>query len=140
METDSQKSGWTVETLKEHFEKMIDGERRANDQRFSAQEKAIETAEHNRDIAINKAEASIEKKSDIAYVKISDLQRTLTELMPRLEAESRFKGLVDKIDDLKESRSESKGKGTGWIESKATLFSMVSLIGTLIAIFYALSK
>lgn len=118
-------------SLKEHIEKILEEKDRANNQRFNAQEKAIETAEHNRDISINKAEASIEKKSDIAYVKISDLQKALSEVMLRPEVESRFKGLTDKIDDLKESRDTSQGKGLGANQLWAIL---VGLIGTGLAL------
>lgn len=115
--------------LKEYFEKILEEKDKANNQRFNAQEKAIETAEHNRDIAINKAEASIEKKSDIAYVKISDLQRALSEVMLRPEIESRLNGLVGKVDDLKESRDTGQGKGLGYSQLWSIILGAVGLIG-----------
>lgn len=124
-------------SLREHFEKILEEKDRANNQRFNAQEKAIETAEHNRDIAINKAEASIEKKSDIAYVKISDLQKALSEVMLRPEIESRLKELGNRTDDLKTSRDTSQGKGLGAHQLYGYL---AGLIGVGIAIASFLSQ
>lgn len=122
-----------VSTL-EHIKEILKEKEDKYNQRFNSQEKAIETAEHNRDIAINKAEASIEKKSDIAYVKISDLQKALSEVMLRPEIESRLKGLADKTDDLKESRDTSQGKGIGMSQLWGLLAGLIG-VGIAIASF-----
>lgn len=126
-------------TLKEYFEKILEAERTANDQRFAAQEKAIATAEHSRDVAIKKAEDSIEKKSDAVYVKFTGLQKTLTEVMFRPEVESRLKAITDKIDDLKESRATTQGKGVGRTELWGLFVVGVGVVGGLIAIFSRLN-
>lgn len=113
MDGREKKSIWNLDSLKEYFENRFQWIQRANDQRFEAQEKAIQTAEHSRDVAIKKAEDSIEKKSDAVYVKLTDLQKAMGEVMLRPEIESRFTALIEKIDGLKTSRDESKGKGIG---------------------------
>jgi hypothetical protein len=99
--------------LKEHFEKILAEKEKSYNQRFLAQEAAIDKAEANRDQAIKKAEDSIEKKSDAVYVKLTDLQKALTEVMLRPEIESRLKALTEKVDDAKLVMSEGKGKEAG---------------------------
>lgn len=109
---------WTVETLKEYFEKILEEKEKANNQRFQSQEEAIRTAEHSRDVAIKKAEDSIEKKSDAVYVKLTDLQKALTEVMLRPEIEARFIALTEKVDDIKTSRDRGEGRSTINTENK----------------------
>lgn len=118
-------------SLKEHIEKILEEKDKANNQRFQSQEENIKTAEHSRDVAIKKAEDSIEKKSDAVYVKLTDLQKALTEVMLRPEIEARFKGLAEKFDDLK-ARSD-KGEGSagaytkfiGWIIAAAAVLYQI---------------
>lgn len=100
-------------SLKEYFEKILEEKEKANNQRFAAQEKAIQTQDHNRDVAINKAETSIEKKSDAVYVKLTDLQKALTEVMLRPEIEARLTAIGEKVDDLKSNSAKVEGKGQG---------------------------
>lgn len=126
--------------LKEYFEKILDEREKAYDQRFMAQEKAIDTAEKNRDVAINKAETSIEKKSDAVYVKLTDLQKALTEVMLRPEIEARLQALSEKYDDLKTSRDTGQGKEGGRSQNWAMIATVVSIVGGLIAIGYAILK
>lgn len=120
-------SEWTTDLLKQHFEQILLEKENKYNQRFESQEKAIQTAEHGRDVAINKAETSIEKKSDAVYVKLTDLQKALTEVMLRPEIEARFKGLSEKLEDLKTSsdtgagKSEGYAKFIGWIAFGITL-------------------
>lgn len=130
----------TTVSLKEHIEKILDEKEKAYNQRFDSQEKAIETAEHSRDVVIKKAEDSIEKKSDAVYVKLTDLQKALTEVMLRPEIESRLTGLIEKVDDLKTSRDTGQGKSAGLSHGWAMLVGAVGLAGGIIGIIYALTK
>lgn len=99
--------------LKEYFEKLLEEKEKTFNQRFESQEKAVDTEKSNRDTAINKAETSIEKKSDAVYVKLTDLQNAFSAVMLRPEIEARFKGLSEKVDDLKTSRDTGVGKVIG---------------------------
>lgn len=121
-------SEWTTDTLKEHFEKILEEKEKANNQRFAAQEKAIQTQDHNRDVAINKAETSIEKKSDAVYVKLTDLQKALTEVMLRPEIEARFKGLSEKLEDLKTSSDTGAGKSEGYVRYTGYIIAIIAII------------
>lgn len=121
--------------LKEHFEKILEEKEKANNQRFEAQEKAIQTQDHNRDVAISKAEASIEKKSDAVYVKLTDLQKALTEVMLRPEIEVRFKALTEKVDDVKASRDKNEGKGQGGKDIMDIIKLVIVIAGFLLGYF-----
>jgi len=74
---------------------------RAVQEAFEAREKALAAALDSKDKAvaaafeasekaIAKAEVSIEKRADATYVALGELQRLLSQLMPRAEAENRF--------------------------------------------------
>lgn len=119
-------------SLKEHFEKILEEKEKANNQRFSSQEEAIKTAEHSRDVAIKKAEDSIEKKSDAVYVKLTDLQKALTEVMLRPEIEARFVALTEKVDDIKTSRDKGEGKGAGIQQFIGWIIAAIALVGLLL--------
>lgn len=108
-------------TLKEHFEKILDEKDKAYDQRFQAQESAITKAEANRDNAINKAELSIEKKSDAVYVKLTDLQEAFSKVMLRPEIEGRIQSQEEKLSRVEKITTEMNSKGTGMSD----LFKMI---------------
>lgn len=141
---------WSTENLKEYFEKILAEKEKAYNQRFDSQEKAIQTAEHARDVAIKKAEDSIEKKSDAVYVKFTGLQETLTKVMFRPETESmlksisteidtKFNSLSEKIDEskkeiasLRESRSSGAGKDEAQVSGRQRSQWTIGIIVTVI--------
>lgn len=125
---------WSAEQVKEFLLQILSEKEDKYNQRFSGQEKAIETAERSRDVAIKKAEDSIEKKSDAVYVKLTDLQKALTEVMLRPEIESRLAGLTEKYDDLKTSRDTGEGKGVGRLQFWGFLVAAVAVLGGILAI------
>lgn len=100
-------------SLKKYFEKILAEKEKTFNQRFDSQEKAVDTEKSNRDTAINKAETSIEKKSDAVYVKLTDLQNAFSAVMLRPEIEARLSSLSEKLDDLKTSRDTGIGRGIG---------------------------
>ena len=118
-------------SLKKYFEKLLDEKEKSYNQRFASQEEAVKTAERNRDTAINKAEMSIEKKSDAVYVKLTDLQKALTEVMLRPEIESRLKGLSEKVEDLKTSRDKGEGTGAGIQKFIGWIIAAIAVTGFL---------
>lgn len=115
-------------SLKEHFEKILEEKDRANDQRFSSQEKATETQERTRDEAIKKAEDSIEKKSDAVYVKLTDLQNAFSGVMLRPEVESRFASVAKDISEIKKLLDNSSGKSSGYSQFFAWIVAGIGII------------
>lgn len=125
--TESMATEWTVDTLKQYVDTRFSEKEKADNQRFNSQEIALDKAEQNRDTAINKAELSIEKKSDAVYVKLTDLQKAFSDVMLRPEIEGRLKA-VEKF--MNESTGKSSGMNASWI----FVLGLVSLIGGVLAI------
>lgn len=93
------------------LEALIDERDRKYNERFNAQqlavtsafvasEKAVEAAFKSSQEAITKSEVSMEKRADASYVSLNDLQRQLTALMPRAEAENRIAATTEKINRM----------------------------------------
>jgi len=108
-ETDEELGGWTVDTLKEYVDQRladnretIDKNEAFNAERFAASRKAVDTAFEAAKEAVLKSEASVEKRSDAVYVTLIKLQESLAAVMPRVEAEQRFKALNDSKTELKD--------------------------------------
>lgn len=121
-------------SLQEHFEKILAEIEKASNQRFRAQEAALEKAEANRDTAIKKAEDSIEKKSDAVYVKLTDLQKAFSDVMLRNEIEGRLQGMTKEVKRVSELVTLDQGKSTGLHQGWGILLGFFGLIGTIIGI------
>ncbi len=82
-------NGWTLETLKEHY-----------DSRFDAQEKAVMAALAAAEKAVIKAETAAERR----FESVNEFRGQLTDqaatFMPRLEAEQRIGQLAEKVEGL----------------------------------------
>jgi hypothetical protein len=100
-------TGWTLATLKEHFDSLLAEEDRRYEQRFASQEQAIRKADAANDArfsSVNEFRATL-----------SDQQRTF---MPRPEAER----IITSIDErlaamaarLDKAEGSSGGKLAGW--------------------------
>lgn len=129
---------WTTGNLKEWFIHEIESLRAENDRRFSAQEKAVETAFSAAKEAVLKSEQGVEKRSDAVYVTIAKLQEALALVMPRAESEQRYTTLLDKIGDVSDTQKTTEGKSNGLNQGWAILLGVAGLasiiIGTIIAI------
>jgi hypothetical protein len=99
---------------------------------FNAQEKAVASALSAAERAVSKAEMASEKRFDTINEKIESNNMILDKF------ESNTKSMVNRIDDLKESRDSSVGKGAGLHSGWVFLLGLVSLTGTIIAIVMAL--
>lgn len=118
---------WTVETLKEFFERILEEKEKADNQRFLSQEAALNKAEQTRDTAINKAELSIEKKSDAVYVKLTDLQKAFAEVMLRPEIEGRLKSQEEKLSNVAKAIADMASRGLGKRELWALIVGLIVL-------------
>jgi len=132
-ETKSSISSWTLDTLKEYLEVVIDGNDRRYQQRFEAQE------------ASNKY---VQEKSNEFRGSLEDIGK---KQMPRTEAESLIRSAMErseigartnseKIDALQARMDRNEGRGGGFNSSWGFLVGAVGLIATLIMIFMALRK
>jgi len=123
--------------LREALEEKLDERDRRYEDRFTAQERAVTAAlsatEKSTSAAFNSSEKAITKSetSQTVYnANHNDLSRKMEaqykEMLPRSEADSKFKALDEKIADLRESRSVTSGGEKG---KSATWAVVVVLIG-----------
>jgi ATP-dependent helicase/DNAse subunit B len=151
---DTDKSNWTIDTLKEYVLALID----ANDKKYTqsfeevrtatqtaltAQKLAVDTALIAADRAGEKAERAGEKRLDGLNELRNMASDAQANYMQRLEADAKFKALEDKADairesltkeiaGLRESRSESSGKSLGASALWAYLFAFAGIALALI--------
>jgi cobalamin biosynthesis Mg chelatase CobN len=121
-------------------------------ERFSAQEKAVEVASisstkaleaalASTKEAIEKSEIAQEKKSDATYVSIVKLQEAMGQVMPRAEAENRFRTQDTNLAELRDRLKTIEATKQGQVEQRSEMQMMVpwilaiiSLAGLVIAI------
>lgn len=131
-------TGWTVETLKEHLEAMLSAQERMSAQAMAAADKAVDAALAAAKEAVRAALASGEKASEKTEIALKeyktasnewrDTVKDLVSRMPTRETVDKdIKALSDKIQDLRETRSESVGSKLAW-------GSVVGLVILLIAL------
>jgi len=130
-------------------QKVADERDRRYEDRFVAQKTAIQDALLSQDKLTQAAFAAAEKaisKSEASQNSYNATHNDLTRKMdaqykdtlPRVEAESKFRGIEDKIADLRESRSESGGQRqqSHWAIALAVTIGLAALsgFGALIAV------
>lgn len=133
-ETDEQPSGWSVDTLKQHFDQRFRDQEKAVDAAVQASDKATSVAMTAEQRAVAKAEASTEKR----FESVNEFRQTLTDqattFMPRAEAQVINQALAEKIDILaaKLDKIEGRSSGVGWVG--ALVAGGVAVLGTIIII------
>lgn len=116
-ETENRPSGWTVDTLKHHFDDL-----RTDDQR-----------------AVNAALASAEKANDkseaaqrAVNVTQNEFRQTLKDqastLMPIKEAEAKFDALQKQVTTIADTQKISGGKSSGLRDGWAYLVAVIGMI------------
>jgi len=94
------RSGWTLETLKEHFDKIRDERDARYSERSDSQKKAVEAALSAAEKAVDKAAKNSEKWRENANewrAAMTDKDRLL---LPRTEFDQRATSLDDKIASI----------------------------------------
>lgn len=94
---------------------------------FISSEQAITAAFEAAEKAISKAEVSIEKRADATYVALNELQRMLSNLMPRVEGDQRFKTVEDRTAELSSRVDRIEAVKVGSVEAKQTMSDSVKL-------------
>ncbi len=135
--------------LREAFEEKLDERDRRYEDRFKSQQSALKAAldaqEKLTNAAFDSSEKAITKAetSQTVYnANHNDLSRKMEaqykEMLPRSEAESKFKGLEDKIADLREYRSGQGGSDRG--KAVAWAFAVVLIGWGLVIVAFLLKK
>jgi tetrahydromethanopterin S-methyltransferase subunit G len=144
-------NGWTLPTLKEHLEAVIAAKDTRDQQRYDAQQKALEaallaaekavaTAMAAAEKAVVKAEMAAEKRFDAVNEFRGAYQDIISQQMPRVEAEQRLSALTEKVDDLKSEASKRAGHTMGLNAGWGILLSAVVMIATIVSVYVALHK
>lgn len=136
-----------IKDIRDDYDRRFKAQEADNDRRFAAQEKAVETAfaasqaniKQTADTAkeaVVKSELGVEKRSDAVYVTLSKLGDALAAVMPRAEAEERFKSLTEKLAEIsdKVNNNESVDKGSQLTTGKmiAGLGVVATILGILV--------
>jgi hypothetical protein len=112
------KSEWTVDTIKEHFEKILD-----------EKDKALSAAL----IAVKDEN----KKTEIAAEKRFEL---LNELRSGVATKDQLNALEKVVEDLKTSSAEIKGRGFGADKTLYYIFAIAGFAGVVFGIYIAIKK
>ena len=121
-ETEQSVSGWTVDTAKEHFQTLLkevkeqfqvqlndlrdllqeryDTQTKALDAAFAAADKAVSAALLAAEKAVGKAEAAAERRFEAVNEFREQLNDILSQCISRVEADTRFVSITDKIDAI----------------------------------------
>ena len=118
----SSKSGWTVDTLHEHFIALL-----------KEHEKAVKAALASSETAINKSEHNVEKWRDNANEWRQAMDDREVKFLPRMEYSSAHQALIDRIGALETriTKNEATGAGLkqGWSFLVAGVGFLLALLG-----------
>jgi len=144
-------NGWTIETLKEHFDVQLRDLELRQQQRFEAQTKAIDAALAAADRAVQNAMTASEEaiiKAEVAIERrfegVNEFRQTLSdqahEFMTRAEGMTIIDRNTKDIQEVKDRLNTMQGRGSGLDAGWAKLVGVVGLISTLLAIGLVLSR
>jgi hypothetical protein len=116
------------------YQQRFDAQQKALDAALLAQEKAVQTAMIAAEKAVTKAEVAAEKRFD----GVNEFRQLVTDLvreqMPRNEAEQRLAAMGEKVDELRATVLSNAGRGAGLQAGWAYLLGAVALVGGVLGI------
>ena len=129
---------WTVNTLREHLTALIAELDRRDEQRFLAQEKAVEAALAAAKEAVLKAEAASERR----FEAVNEFRAVLTDqsatFVTRTEVDQRLLSMGEKLEAVQGQLKEIGGLTLGSAGTRAALVSLVlvaaSVVGIVVAV------
>lgn len=161
-ETEQNVSGWTVDTLRAHLERVLQEHDRRflasmhekdlrDQQRFDAQEKAVGDAlagqEKSVTAALNAAERAVLKAETAAekrFESINEFRGQLGDqaatLMPRQEATVLLDALGGRVFALESRMNKATGHGTGVEDARALLLGVLVLLVAAVGVIVAFAK
>lgn len=116
-ETARQESGWSVDTLKEYVE-----------QRFTDQDRAVQSALLAAKEAVIKAETATEKRFESVNEFRQQLSDQTNTFLSRPEYNAQHKALEDKVSFLVDARNQTEGKSTGYGLSWSIFLGIATLV------------
>lgn len=105
---------------------------------LNEKEKAVAAAFESSERAINKAEISIEKRADATYVSLTELTRSLGDLMPRAESDVRIGNLEERLSNLNSRQDRQDGQSRGISTSAAVLATVITIVISLVGVMIVL--
>lgn len=154
----SQMSGWTTDTLHELMLARLNDADTRYQQRFDAsqqalqaaliaqkeavaaallaQQNAVSAALASADRAVLKAENASERRFESVNEFRASLNDSANRTMTRTETSSRFDAMSEKIEDLRARQAENNGKSQTWIMVGGGMFSVLTLVIAIVAIFW----
>ena len=131
-------SEWTVDTLRAHLTALIAELDRRVEQRFLAQEKAVEAALAAAKEAVLKAEAASERR----FEAVNEFRAVLTDqsatFVTRTEVDQRLLSMGEKLEAVQGQLKEIGGLSLGSAGTRAALVSLVlvaaSVVGIVVAV------
>lgn len=150
-ETARQESGWTVDTLKQHYDKLREADQIAIQAALVTQEKAVAAALAATKEAMLKAETASEKR----FESVNEFRKTLSDqtntFLPRSEYNANHKALEDKIDTkctaledkiqgLTDRMNITSGKTEGSDKTVGKIVTAISVTGVILSIVILLAN
>jgi len=144
-ETEQQVSGWTVDTLRSHLLAKFDEKDLRDEQRFQAQQDAIQQALDAAEKAVAKAETATEKRFDSVNEFREQLSDQAVTFMPRKEAQVLIDSQNEKLAviearmnhlgiSIERINAQQLGAVTERHEGRERSVSVQALIGTVIGV------
>jgi hypothetical protein len=132
-------------SLRQHVEALIEERDKRYTERAESADKAVQAALAAAEKAVNAALTAAKEAAEANAIALKEYKQganewraTVTDITARMptrpEMESAIKVLEDKINDLRESRSASVGKGMGLNAGWGYLIGAVGLIGAIVAL------
>lgn len=142
-ETEQSVSGWTVDTLKAHFDILFAQIDLRYQQRYDAQGKALEAAMLAAEKAVQTALTAAEKAgrkaetaADKRFESVNEFRAQLADqagtFMPRAEYETSHQALEDKVGALTERVNLAEGRTRGLNAGWAFLVGSAAILGAVI--------
>lgn len=126
--------GWTIETLKEHFDTLLAERAARAEERYHTAQQSTAMALAAAEKATSKAEQAIEKRLEGVNefrATLADQQRTL---MPRAEVEVMLSGIRDRIEKLEAGRIGATSEQVGIKAGYLWAIGVVGVIATILVV------
>lgn len=128
-ETSRDESGWTVDTLKMHFDDLRQADKDALKLALNAADKANDKAET--------AQRVVNKSQNEFRGTLKDQAATL---MPRSESEAVSKEFRTQLDDLKAKVNSLENRKQGAADSMKGIYAAIAAVGGILAIIIMLAN
>ena len=148
-ETEQNVSGWTVDTLRDFILRLIGEHDKRYEQRFLAQESAVQSALTAAEKAVNaaliaadravaKAEQAQERRNEATNEFRGQLADQAATLMPRREVETVLAALDARVKIIEGATERTSGRAAGSSESRAhttvTINQLIAVSAALVAL------